>query len=152
MVKKKNAFRLKASNEFLDRYEHTSWTRENEAGNTAWVPAIKPICLTWKPSGSDIRLNYVNTLAVLLKSFSTICETLTPEITSDTKCPKLSSVCEFWMCQAGLSVSLGQAHGPWSAGCIKWKEESALKKNCGESAWKTSGLDSLWFQNTLVKW
>lgn len=123
MVKKKNAFRLKASNEFLDRYEHTSWIRENEVGNTVWVPAIKPISLSWKPPGSDIRLNYVNALAVLLKSFSTVCQTLTPEITSVMKCSKPSLVCEFWMCQAMLSLSLGQAHGSWPAGCINWRED-----------------------------
>lgn len=135
----------------MDRYEHRSWTRENEVGNTAWVPAVKPISLTWKPSGSDIRLNYVNTLAAVLKSFSTICETLTPEISSDMMCPKLSSVYEFWMCRAVLSVSLRWAHGPWPAECINWREDYANKKICRENAMKTNGLDSLYFQNVLAK-
>lgn len=142
MVKKKNAFRLKASNEFLDRYEHTSWTRENEVGNTAWAPAIKPVSLAWKPSGGDIRLNYVNTLAVLLKSFSTNHEALTPEITSDMKCPRLSLVCEFWMCQAVLSMSLGWAHRLCPAECVNWKGHYANRNICRESVLKTSGLDS----------
>lgn len=38
-------------------------------GNTAWEPAIKSVSLTWKPSGSDIKINYVNALGCFMKKF-----------------------------------------------------------------------------------
>lgn len=137
MVKKKN---LKASSEFLDRYEHRSWTRENEVGNTVWEPTIKPISLPWKPSRGDIRLNYVNTPRCFMKKFQHNLWN-TPEITSDMKCPKLSLAYEFWTCQAVLSVSVRWAHGAWPAEYINWKKRTLQTKKCVEkSQWKTVGL------------